>query len=449
VYLVISLFVLVLSYLLFKQVAGSLKLTQLNMVSWIFYFQLIIQSFIASILVVNGWDNHYVIKTVSKEARFYGWLAVQYTMIALPVGMLLVNFFYGYKSNCKLFNTYINSPLKPSVSSKDSFIRVFLYMLSFISILAVMYTYAYLDKIPLLAVFQGYDANSLAHLRQEASRGFEGNYYIRNILGVSFSPILTYISYAYWKMTNSKKDFIWFIIMFISSFLILTYDLEKSPFIMFILGFLFLKVLIEGKIKKKTLFIFSSFSMALILLAYVYIAKITDFRLLFSYNSGIVGRILLSQSAGTYMSFEHFPKTYNFIGFASISKMLSQLFGINYVDRAARIMMAIFNPARVQAGTAGVMNSLFIAEAWANFGWIGVIFSPIYVGMFVQIIFMTFLKAKKTPISTGLFAYLSYKLPITGGFNDFLYNPGLVIILVIFTSVYVMALGLKEAKRRG
>ena len=87
-YLVISLFFLLASYLLFKKVSGSLSLTKLNLVSWIFYFQLIAQSYIASVLVINGLDNHYVINRVSDDAKFYGWLAVQYTMIALPLGKL-------------------------------------------------------------------------------------------------------------------------------------------------------------------------------------------------------------------------------------------------------------------------------------------------------------------------------------------------------------------------
>ena len=424
-----------------------MKLTKLNMISWIFYFHLIMQSFIASILVVNGWDNHYVINTVSRDSRFYGWLAVQYTMIAFPFGMLLINFVFGYKSSRDLFNSYLNSPLQHFISPRDSYIKFFLYILSFISILSVIYTLANLKTLPILKIFQGYNAYDLARFRQEASRSFEGNQYIRNIFGLTFTPILAYISFSYWKITRSKKDFIWFFIMFIFSFLILTYDLSKYPFIMFIVGFLFLKVLIKGEVKKEIIFLFGGVAVALVLLAYIFIGKVTDFQTLFSYNKGLLGRILLSQAAGTYLAFEYFPKMHDFIGFASLSNVLSKAFGINYVDRAARIIMENFNPAGVQGGTAGVMNSLFIAEAWANFGWIGVIFSPIYVGMFVQAIFMTFLKSKKTPLSVGLFSYLSYNLPITGGFNDFFYNPVLMITFVIFTSIYIMAFVLEKAKR--
>ena len=40
--------------------------------------------------------------------------------------------------------------------------------------------------------------------------------------------------------------------------------------------------------------------------------------------------------------------------------------------RPARIVMSIINFLGIEAGTAGVMNTLFIGEAYANFGWLRV-----------------------------------------------------------------------------
>lgn len=446
-YLIISLSVLAVSYLLFRKVGGSLQLTKLNMISWIFYYNLIAQSFIASILVIYGLDNHYIINRVGSEAKFYGWFAVQYTMIALPAGMLLAVYLNGYKSNRRIFSEYINAPMVPSLSFKDSYIRIPLYFLSGISILAVLYTFAMLRVNPLIAAVSGLDALTLVGLRIEVSREFPGNVYIRNVFAIGLTPILAYISFAYWKLTRARIDLVWFFIMFVSSFFILTYNLAKSPFVIFVLGFMFLAILINGGVSKRVFFYLSLLALALILLAYFFVTDVVNPLALFSYNSGIGGRILLSQSAGTYMAFEHFPKTNDFIGLASISGFMNNILGVQGSDTAARILMTIFRPLRVEDGTAGVMNSLFIAEAWANFGFIGVIIAPLYVGFLVQLLFLFFLKSRKTPIMLGLFAYLSYKLPITGGVNAFIYNAGLMITFFVFISVYVIAVLLMKGQK--
>ncbi|MBE0471796.1 MAG: hypothetical protein IBX55_20090 [Methyloprofundus sp.] len=447
-YILISLISLAISYVLFRRVAGSLALTKLNLVSWFFYYQLISQSFIASILVVNGWDNHYAINRIGEDARFYGWLAVQYTMIALPLGMLGAVYLNGLNSNRRLFHSYINKPVDVALSLKDSFIRYPLYALSVVAVFSIIYTFAMLKTNPLFAALSGFDALSLAGLRQETHREFPGNVYIRNIFAIGLTPILAYISFAYWRQTKNKTDFIWFFTMFVSSFFILTYDLSKAPFVIFVLGFLFLLVLINGGVSKKIFYAFGLVAFVLILSAYFLIMDVVDPLALFSYNSGIGGRILLSQAAGTYFAFEHFPSSHDFIGFASLSNFFNNIFGLEASDRAARILMTIFNPKAVEAGLAGVMNSLFIAEAWANFGLFGVIIAPLYVGFIIQVIFMFFLRSRKTPLMLGLLAYLSYSFPVTGGFNDFFYNAGLMIVFFIFITVYIVGLLLKQSKRR-
>jgi len=422
-----------------------MKLTQLNMVSWIFYYQLVAQSFIASIFVINGWaDDHHAISCVGEDARIYGWLSVQYTMIVMPLGMLFINYLYGYKSNYRLFLSYINSQVITLTSKKDSFVKYPLYILSFISFLAVAYVFIVSKGIPLIALFQGSDAYSLSGLRIEVSREFAGINFIRVYFALTLTPIMSYVAYSYWRMTKLREYFIWFLIMFLLSFFILTFNLAKAPFISYLLGFLFLNVLINGSIKKGILFLFFGVALILIITAYVFIVQVIELKVIYKL---IRERIFLEQAAGTYLSFEFFPKFHDFIGFSSLSRIGSLVFGLDVSESADRIIMSIQKPLSVNAGIVGVMNSLFIQEAWANFGWLGVIIAPVYVGMFVQIIYNFFLKSKKTPIMIGILTYFSYKMPITGGFNEFLFNRPLVFLAFIFISVYVAALFLKGINR--
>ena len=446
-FILVSLVVLAISALLFRRVAGSLAPTRINMISWIFYFELLAQSFIASVLVVNGWDNHYIISGVQSEARLFGWLAVQYTMIAMPVGMLVAMYLNGLRSNRALFERYVSLPIQNTLSPRDSFIRLPLYALSAASLSSVLYTFYSLGEIPLWTAISGGDAVSLAIARVDASLGFGGNVYIRNLLGITLTPILAFVSFGYFKQTGSLRDRTWFYAMLVASIFILTYDLSKAPIVVFALGFLVFRVL-AGGVSRIVFYWFGVFALLLLVATYWLIGKVTDPAILFSYNSGILGRVILSQSAGTYFAFEHFPATQEFLGFSSLSSLITQMIGLPPSERAARIMMMIFNPAGVEEGSVAVMNSLFIAEAWANFGLIGVLVAPVYVGIFIQLLFLFFLRSKKTPALLGIFVYLSLRLPVTGGFNDFIYAPGLVNIAFMFVSVYLAAVLLKVASRK-
>lgn len=435
-YLLVSLLILFISFKLFKKAAGSMQLTKLNMISWVFYFNLVIQSYFAAVMVVNKVDDHYLINKIYYESsRFYGWLAVMYTMLAMPIGMIFINLFFKDKMST-LISKYAQKPIISLFSIKDSYIKFPLYILCALSILSILYVFSCLPEIPILKAIKGNaSALELAGLRAGASRGFTGNQLIKNIFGLTLTPILAFIFYSYYKKTLLKKELVIFLIMFLFSFLILTYNLEKSKFVFFLLGFMFLKVLIDGSIPKKSLIYFGSSTIILIIIAYLKITQTTDVLWLFSnYNSGILGRVFLSQAGGTYLMFDYFPRVYDFIGINSLSSILSVVFDLDHSDRAARLVMLKANPDFAES--AGVMNSLFIGEAWANFGIIGVIIAPLYVGAVIQTLFRLLLSLKKTPIILALLVYFTYNSSVTGGFNDYFYNMGYLILALIMFFLY-------------
>lgn len=449
-YFFVSTVVFVLSFFLFNRVSPSMNPRKINLISWIFFYFFLIQSFIASILVIYYIDNHYLINRVGFQARFYGWAAIQYAMLATPLGMWLGLVLSGKRSNKKYFCIYSSAPIQNIYTERDSYIRIPLYLLTFLSLSSVFYVFLCLGKFPLLSIFSGGDSFMLAMLRQSAKREFSGNEYVRNLFAITLTPILSYVAYCYWKKTNDSRDLIWFIVLFLASAIILTYDLAKGPIIGYVLGFLFLKVLISGAISKRTILSYFLLVLMLVVLAYILIMKSADIKTLLSYNSGIIGRVFLTQSAGTFLSFELFPSRIDHIGFASVSGLINKVLGVVGSDRSARLIMNEINPAGVQAGIAGVVNSLFIAEAWANFGIVGVLISPIIVGMVVEILFMVLLSVKKTPMALALLAYLPLNIPITGGFNDFFYNPTCLVIfvatLILYFSGQILRGVAKEAK---
>ena len=446
-YYFISLTVLVISFFLFKKAAGTMALNKLNMPSYIFYVQLFAMSFLGAILIVNHVDNHYLINKLAYDSsRFYGWLAIMYSMIGVPCGMLAAGMFFKNHNMKKLTESYAKRTIQPLLSQKDSYIKVFAILLSVISIFSIMYTFKAIGTIPILSLVRGESAKVLAKLRIDSSMGFKGNIYVRNIFAIALTPILSYVAFAYYKMTKSKKDLLWFLAMLGSGIMISTYNLAKSPLLIYLIGFLLLKTLIDGEVSKK-LFVFTGCALVgILIVAYVSVMGVDVnkiYTLFLSPNSGITGRILLSQSAGTFFSFDIFPARHEFLGFSSFSNFISEIFAMPKSDRSARIIMSIIMPSAIEEGTGGVINSLFIGEAWANFGLAGVIFAPFWVGFVIQWSYILLLKAEKTPLLLALMVYLTLKWPVTGGFNDFIYNAGIVTMLMIFLIIVSSALMLR------
>ncbi|HOG43601.1 MAG TPA: O-antigen polymerase, partial [bacterium] len=439
--------ILVFSFLLFRKNAGTMAFNKINMISYIFYVQMFLMSFIGALLVVNNIDNHYLISRLTSEnPRYYGWLAVNYSMIAMPLGMLFSSFLLKEKDVGELLKRYGVKNVEPIVSKNDSYLRLLLLFLSSISIISVCYTFYSIGSMPVLSLLSGESSKFLARLRIEASLEFGGNIYVRNIFAIALTPVLSYISFGYYKMTKSRFDLFWFLIMLFFSLLISTYSLAKSPLLTYLLGFFLLKILVDGKVSRKVI-VFSMISL-LSLLIFLYISvmgsnleRIPD--LFIKFNEGISGRILLSQSAGTFFSFDIFPVQNNFLGFSSFSNVISEIFSIDKSDRSARIIMSIIMPSAIDDGTGGVINSLFVGEAWANFGLIGVLLSPFWVGFVIQWSYISILRSKKTPIFLALMVYLTLKWPITGGFNDFIYNAGIVMMFLVFSLIIFFSIFLR------
>jgi oligosaccharide repeat unit polymerase len=440
-YIVVSIFILVGSFLMFREAAGTLMLTRLNMISWIFYFELLIQYFLSSLFVIYQIDEHYLISKVDAEiSRSFGYWSIMYTMLMFPLGMILAN--KVWKADVKkLFNQYTTGLIQPWISNKDTFLRLPLYVLSGVCILAVVYTFVVMKEIPLLKMISGSSALDLAIAREEAGRGFQGNFFIRNVFGITLTPILSYISLSYYRLTRNYFDLFWFLIMFVFSVLIVTYNISKAPLVLYFLGFLFFRVLEKGKVSKKIL-IGGVVALVGVLVFFYSFLSDTELEFLFGLRYGIPGRIFFSQSAAVYLTFDTFPHVHSFLGFSSFSDFLGNI-GIETSERSSRILMERYFSSRVEEGTAGVLNTLFIAEAYANFGWTGLLLAPGYVGFLIQSFYIFFLKMPKSPFFLGLFTYFSYKGGISGGFNEYVYNSGLLILFVIMCGLIFQANYLK------
>lgn len=371
-------------------------------------------------------EDHYVVSRIQDfDIREKVYYSVLYTMLVLPIGMIFMNLLFKFKPE-KEWNAYRQKKTEYIFSKNDNPIILIISILVLINLLVLFYVIYNIGTLPLLEAFKVQDSSYLSKVRQESSRFFSGNQLVKNLLGIEMSIITSYVSYAYYKINKTNKTKILLILTIIVAIVYQTLDLSKAPILWYILGFVMIKVLIDGKLKKKQIYLLSGVLISVIFISYTVLGMDTDINL----NQGPVGRVFLSQIAPLFHFYMIFPEIVPFLQPVNESG-----------ESAARIVMTIVNPSGVEQGLAGVMNTLFIGEAYAHYGMKGILLIPFMVGMIIQGIYIFFIRKMKTPLSITLFVIISLRLQmlITGGFLGYLYNPGIIYFVLMMLAIIISA----------
>lgn len=415
------------STILFRRAAGSLKLTRLNMISLIYYF-IIIMNFAGASLVYVGLRDHYLIRRIKDAAVInHTFYALAYTVIMFPLTLLLVKRFFSYLTEKKA--------LSDSYSFRKTYVECDMWRIqgivilgAFVCTVSIIYVFTKLGYVPFFEMFSGGDINVL---RQSGSRYFIGNQYVKNLLMLAFTPYLSYFSYIYFRLTREKKWGILFGYLCLLSIIALTYDFSKSPIINYMIGFYLIEVVL-GNVKSNKKILRLGGTVATLIL-FFYIVMLKGWKSLFSIYTGPIGRILFTQIATLFLHFDAFPLRHPYLHGASFNHWMSFL--ITNADglRSGRVVMSIYNAEGIADGSAGVMNTIFVGEAFANYGWIGIIVAPIIFGCVIGIAAYVLPMLRKRPAVILLYIQLCLQFVtiIEGGFVDIFYSASIIFYILL------------------
>lgn len=431
--LFLVLIIFVIFTFLFYKAAGTLSLKKINIISFS-YYSIVIYSYIGASLVYLGFREHYLIQKISDETiinkTFY---ILSYAIVIFVLGIISINKVFK-KKGMKDYKTYIETPVNITGDGKNIFYAVL--CISIICILATIYVFLCIGYVSLVKVFEsGFDT---AVARVEINRNFSGNIYIKNLVCLVITPLLSYISYIYYRVTKEKRWLYLLIIQVILCILIKTHDFSKSPILYYLIGFYLIEVIL-GNIKSlKRIVIFGIVISIIIIIQYGGLNKLGSFMTIYS---GPLGRIFMTQIATLFLHVQAFPQQMAYLRGASFPTILSKLIGVDQSwIRSGRVVMEIYNPTGVENGTAGVMNTIFVGEAYANWGLVGVFISPIIVAIIIAFIFNYSINAKKTPINIVLYIALLqiFTSCLQGGFIDFLYNASAIVIVIVLKGIQIL-----------
>ena len=427
------LIILISSTLLFKKAAGTLNPGKLNIISYVYYI-FMLQSFAGATLILLGNDKHYTLNYLlnREESIRITIIVIFLTSILLPCMILI--FQKVFQQN--IGKMYVDF-LKKETRAGTSCLWWKLFCVG--TVVCIVVLIGFLMKvgyIPLLRLIHAPEGFNFGTERSRIAATYFIHPYISNILLFTTIPVLSYISFASAFATKEKKWIVLSGILFTASCICKTYKFEKSPIIFHLLIYVLIIIYLSGGIK----FIYMVLTggvMGSVLIASYFATGFTG-TLLDIYN-GPFGRTLFTEVGTLSYCFDLFPNVFGFLGGRSFTPTILKLLGMNSAEhlRSAKLTMAFYGSEKVYDGTAGVMNTLFVGEAYANWGYLGVFLSIVWVAFIITLLMILILKLKKTPGSIALLAFLTVQIGsmLEGGFCDFVYSFNLLLTILIMVVI--------------
>ena len=427
----ISLLVLFLSAYLYRVASGE-NIWNLNMLNYSFVIIFLVAYISSTIILLDlhifGYSSTNMSKTIlgNNSRKIYIWVIVMWTMIGIPIGAILINLFSKGKSIDVLMKKYKTSNflLNLGLSERNFFlvIMVSTFIISF-------YNYIFRPEFNAIdAITKGASVVEGQIIRRSAIQG-SGNLILDILFNTGTLTMLNLISYV--MMLNLRARHWRF--LFIFGFLLITYLSLLVGNVTTILMYLVVLGFTRTMVKGVFLRLYEGLAV-LIFIAFLFsflkgYGDYSVFQVLYQY---VLTRVVFSQISGTFFALEVFPIQHDFLWFSSTGKELHSIMNLNFEESYGIVMMRFYNPEGIEAGSAGHFTTIFMGEAWANFGFLGIILAPLWVGGLLQSLNRWIINKSKNAIAIAIYTYLTVSFGYTSDFIGFYYPLGTISLLVGF-----------------
>ena len=428
--------ILAVAGLLFYKSSGTMNPCKINILQYAFYI-IILQTVIGAILTSFGFIGHYTYRLLEnpEHSTQMGIAFSALLIILLPATILCLEKILKISSKDS-YNAYLKEPTK---CDNDTLYFGIISFASIICLALLVYFISQIGYIPLIKLFFHEEGFNFATERTRLSTMTIINGYVKNLFIIYAIPILSVITFSFALVTKKGKWMALGAILFVAAIIVKTYDFSKAPVVFFFAMLFFVYIYHSGGIKPKIFGGFVVFGAITLVLMYNLTGYSGTF---FDIYNGILGRTFFTQFGTLCMHFELFSTYLMFLGGRSLYPTMLSILGMDPEShiRSARIVMEVYGSDKVYSGTAGVMNTVFMGEAYANWGILGCILSIIWVGIVLGIAFILFMKLKKTPITVAFFAIITQQLvgTIQGGFADFTYSSTFVMTFIGLFVLYYL-----------
>jgi len=276
--------------------------------------------------------------------------------------------------------------------------------------------------------------------RSMMGNDFGGKYHLYHLIMHHLFNIVTFALFSAYLLTRKKIILLFFIISFLGSSFSAVMATEKGPFASILIGLLLVYTLtiLKRKVPIKIIIIFLIALFSSLTIFYIYFMGSEN---VVSAIGSILSRALAGSIQPAYYYLEFFPEHQEFL----MGRSFPNPGGILPIE-PYRITVEVMNWVHPNdKGIVGSMPTVFWAEAYANFGFFGVLFIPFVVGLLIYIVYYLFDKIENTPIKIGFYVWTMQHfqtISITG-FSGFLIDFYLIALTFIIITAIAFANNLK------
>lgn len=319
----------------------------------------------------------------------------------------------------------------------------------FLGIISTFVLYRYfavvgLENVVILNALNlvGSGNSDLTALRSAMSNNFEGDFYWYDLFMrkyLTFYSVFLYLNF----LGSSKKH--WALILFIAFFLITLSSLastgEKAPVLLFIASLFVAREYVKNNGRTDGKKIFAVFG-ALMLVASIFYIFLMNIDNVYLGLLSTLSRAFTGSLEPAYHYLELFPSEIGFLHGSSFPNPKG-IFPIESFLLTYEVWNRV-HPEYYALGLQGSMPAAFWAEAYANFGPIGVVVVSILVGIYVYVLnyFLVRVKSRALTVALIVFSIFHFRSLAETNFSQYLMDTTFAFfVFVTLTALTVLHKG--------
>jgi len=375
------------------------------------------------------WDDYrYKIGVVDREIITYMLVASTWSIFSIILSFGILKEFFGIPPRRFFW--------KGMRRFKKS--EVLVCILAFLICLSSFISYVTsVDQVALIVAIVGSE-QTVAAARSSMTNSFDGNYHWYRLFIGDFSVFISYCLYANYSKVKSKNSLALFLISFVLCCVFLLASAQKAPVIWYLVGLYLVSRVVNkgGFVDVKGLLALATVGLSALVILYVSFMGVDNFSLAIK---SIFSRAFAAGISASYFYLQFFPEVKDFLWGASLPNP-GGLLPFDPYPLTTEIMEWRF-PGKSEQGVVGSSPTVFWAEAYANFSWVGVFLVPFLLGAIIYFYHFMVSFFENTPFKVALIVWLAlfFRNIATTGFSSFLINVTFFSFIFLVVSMILIS----------
>lgn len=311
-------------------------------------------------------------------------------------------------------------------------VKILLLLLFFCVFVLINYL-SQLDKIAIIVALTD-GVNAAKQARSDMGNSFSGKYHWYKLVMHDLGSLLTFTFFAIWLINKRKRDFILFFIALSYSTFVAIVATEKGPLAWLLVGLYMVYFLVKynGFIPFRKIIPLVISIVGLLITSYIFFMGSSDVD---SALWSVISRAFSGSISPAYFYLEFFPEHQEYL----LGRTFPNPGGLMPYEPyryTIEVMNWVF-PHLAESDVVGTAPTVFWAEAYANFGPLGIPFVSFIVGCLVALVSYFVSKLEINPLTIGFLVWLIliFKDLSTTGFSGYFYNINIISLSALVIGV--------------